>query len=187
MSEESDSKRRLRFRFQWRQVGLLVLVWLAMVGEVNVITVVGGFLIAWGVTIFFPLPPVHYYGRFHFIGMIKLVVALVRDLAAASFKLSVYAFTARPVRSGVIRVNLRSRSDLYQVNVAELASVVPGTIVVDARRRTRALYLHVFNLPNEAARRKVIEDTLAIEHRVLHAFGSTSEIAALERQEEESA
>lgn len=48
---------RLRFRFQARQVGVLTLVWLFLVGEVTLVTIVGGVLVAWLVTIVFPMPP----------------------------------------------------------------------------------------------------------------------------------
>lgn len=173
-------QRRLRYRFQGRQIGLLTLVWLVLVGDLNLVTVVGGFLIAWLVTIVFPMPPVHYYGRVHPWGVVKLTLALLRDLATSSFRLAWYAFSGRPVHPGIVRVDLRVRSDLYQVNIAELTSIVPGTIVVDARRRTRALYLHVFDLPDAAAPAAVVDDTRRVERRLVAAFGSASEIGALD-------
>ncbi len=48
-------------------------------------------------------------------------------------------------RSAIIRVQLRSHSDLYLTQTAELVSLVPGTIVVEARRATSTLYLHVLD------------------------------------------
>lgn len=176
----SAHQRRLRYRFQTRQIGLLTAVWLLLVGEINVISVVGGFLIAWLVTLAFPLPPVHYHGRPRPWGVVVLLAGLLADLATSSVRLAVYAFSRRPIRAGVVRVDLRVRSDLYQVNVAELVSIVPGTIVVDARRRTRSLYLHVFDLPDADAREGVAAGVRGVERRLLRAVGSTAEIAALE-------
>lgn len=172
-------RRRLRFRFQYRQVAVLTLVWLALVGDVTLVTVGGGVLISWLVTVVFPMPPVHYYGRLRPWGIVKLFVALLRDLATSSWRLAGYALAGRPVSPGIVRVGLNTHSDLYQVNIAQLVSVVPGTIVVDARRRTRVLYLHVFDMPHEGDAAQVVADTHGVERRLLHAFGSAAEIRAL--------
>lgn len=173
-------QRRLRFRFQYRQIGLLTLVWLLLVGDVNLVTLVGGFAVSWLITIVFPMPPVHYYGRPRPWGIVVLGAALLRDLATASWWLAIDALRGRRVSPGIVRVDLRSDSDLYQVNVAELVSVVPGTIVVDARRRTRVLYLHVFDMPRDGDAAQVVADTHAVERRLLRAFGSAAEIRALD-------
>lgn len=171
---------RLRFRFQARQVGVLTLVWLFLVGEVTLVTIVGGVLVAWLVTIVFPMPPIHYYGRVRPWGLLKLLAALVRDLATSSWWVAAYALTGRPVKPGIVRVDLRVRSDLYQVNIAQLVSIVPGTIVVDARRRDRILYLHVFDLPDAGSAQEHIDDTYQVERRLVRAIGSDAEIRGLE-------
>ena len=53
---------------------------------------------------------------------------------------------------------------------------------MDARRRSRTLYLHVFDLPDPDMRSVVVRDTLAIESRVVHALGSRAEIQALDKK-----
>lgn len=173
-------QRRLRYRFQTRQVLVLTLVWLCLVGQVSLVTVVGGLLVAWLVTIVFPMPAVHYYGRLNPWGIVKLLVALLRDLATASWRLARFALGRRPITPGIVRVDLRARSDLYQVTTAGLVSVVPGTIVVDARRTARVLYLHVFNLADADTARSVVVDTLAVERRLVGAVGSPAEIRAVD-------
>lgn len=183
-----SEERRQRARSQRRQVLLLTIVWLVLVGEVSLVTVGGGALIATLVTVLFPLPPVQYAGRLHPLGLARLAGRLLADLAVSSVRLAAWAFRPRPApRSGVIRVQLRSESDLYEVNVAELASVVPGTIIIDARRRTRTLYLHVFHLDDPADAAGLVEDTLALERRVVSAFGSRKELAALATPPEDRA
>lgn len=176
----SNLRRRLRFRFQGRQVAVLTLVWLCLVGDVNLVTVVGGAVIGWLVTIVFPMPVVHYYGRLRPWGIVRLLAALLRDLATSSWRLARHAFSRRPMNPGIVRVDLHVRSDLYQVNIAELVSIVPGTIVVDARRTSRTLYLHVFDLPDAGAAARVVADTRRVERRLVEAVGSTKEIRALD-------
>lgn len=171
-------RRRLRWRFQWRSIGLMALVWLVLSREVSLQTIVGGLLTGWLVTVVFPLPPIRYYGHIHLWGITKMLAALVRDLTVAAVKLTVVALSPRPrIQPGIVRVDLRSHSDLFQVMVASLVSIVPGTLVLEVRRTRRLLYLHVFNLPDAAAVVATRNEALAVEQRVLHAFGSARELA----------
>lgn len=176
-----------RFRIQWRQISVLTVFWLILVGDVNLVSVVGGALLAWLVTITFPLPPVNYGGRLHPWDALKLAVATLTDLAVASFALARFAFGRRKPRTGIVRVQLRSDSDFYQVITAVLVSIVPGTVVLDARQRTRTLYLHVFDTPDGDHLAHAVPDTLGIERRVVMALGNEAEraqVAALSDTEQ---
>ena len=113
------------------------------------------------------------------VGIIKLFARFALDLVRASFEVSLIAL--RPgyqTRGAVIGVQLRSHSDLYLTLTAELASLVPGSLVVEAHRLTGKLYLHVLDVRQsggiEAARQAVLDQ----EERVLRAFASDEELAA---------
>lgn len=172
-------RRTRRRRVQPLAVIALTLVWLVLVGEVSVVTVVGGALIGLLVTQVFPMPPIHYAGRLRPLGLVRLLGHQLADLAVSSVRLALVAFRGPMPRPGVLRVQLCSDSDLYQVATAELASVVPGTLIIDARARQRLLYVHVFDLPEPERGDEVVASTLALEERVLRAFGSKAEIEAL--------
>lgn len=176
----TEAAARSRRRFQPKAIVVLTIIWVALVGEITIVSVVGGALLGLLVTVLFPMPPISYRGRIHPWAAVTLLLHLVKDLAVSSTRLAIFAFGRAAPRPGIIRVNLRSDSDLYQVNTAELASVVPGTLVVDARPKRRHLYLHVFDLPDLEERALIIRDTLGLESRVVHALGSRAEIAALE-------
>ncbi len=182
MTETENRRTRIRLRWQPRQVVVLTVVWLVLWGQVNLVTLVGGVLVGILVTIIFPLLPIEWGGRLRPWGAVVLLAHLLKDLAVASFRLAVFAFGRDMPSPGIVRIDLRSDSDLYQVNTAELVSVVPGTIVVDARRRSRVLYLHVFDMPHEQTRDEVVADTLALEKRVVRALGSKAEYASLDRE-----
>ena len=182
MTEPLTRPPRNRLRWQPRQVIVLALVWVVLWGQVNLVTVVGGVLMGILVTVLFPLPSIGWAGRPHPWVLLVLLGHLVKDLAVASFRLAVFAFGRDMPSPGIVRVDLKADSDLYQVNTAELVSVVPGTIVVDARQRSRILYLHVFDLSAQTPE-GVRDATLRTEQQVLDAYASSAQLAAIARRE----
>ncbi|HQA77837.1 MAG TPA: Na+/H+ antiporter subunit E [Propionicimonas sp.] len=175
-----NASNRLRFRFQWRAIVLLALVWVLLWGDASLLNILYGALLGWLVTVVFWLAPIRYYGRVHVGRALLLLFTQLRDLAVASVHLAMVAIRPRlELRPGVVKVTLRSNSDLYQVMVAQLISIVPGTLVVEVSRHPRLLYLHVFDLPDAAAVKRERKHALALERRVVEAFGSKSDIEAV--------
>ena len=78
----------------------------------------------------------------------------------------------------VIRVHLRSESDLYLTLTAQLTTLVPGSLVVEANRQTGVLYLHVLDVGIFGGIEKIRADTLGVEARVLRALASDEELSA---------
>ncbi len=108
-------------------------------------------LLALLIGLVFPLPPIELHGRVRPLGLARLVLRLLADVVTSSFAVVRLAFRfGTAPRSAIIRVQLRSRSDLYLTQTAELVSLVPGTIVVEARRSTSTLYLHVLDTVSDA-------------------------------------
>lgn len=176
----SSSRRRLRWRLQWRAILALTTVWVILWGNYSLVDIVVGVAVSWLVTVTFPLPPIRYHGRPRPLGVLRLVVTTLRDLAVASWRLTLSAFAPRiDFHPAVIRVRLRSNQDLYQVETAELISIVPGSIVIDARRSNRTLYLHLVDVTGPDGVEQARHEALEVERRVLEAIGSRSELAAL--------
>ena len=142
-----------------------------------------GIALGWLVTVTFPLPPIRYHGRPRPLGILRLGLVTLRDLAVASWRLTLAAFVPRiDFHPAVIRVPLRSNQDLYQVETAELISIVPGSIVIDARRSTRMLYLHLVDVSGPDGVEESRHNALEVERRVLEAIASDAELAALRRK-----
>lgn len=183
----STSRRRLRFRLQWRAIVVLAGIWVVLWGNYSLLDVLVGLGLAWLVTVTFPLPPIRYHGRLHPIGLIVLAATLLRDLAVASWRLAMSAFAPRiDFHPAVVRVKLQASSDLYQVETAEIISIVPGSIVIDARRSSRVLYLHLLDVDEADGVGRGKDEALAVERRVLKAMGNKAEIEALRRRENPS-
>ena len=165
----------------------LTAVWVLLWGDLNAANVLGGLAIALLVTRALPMPAIDFHGRVHPWSVLHLAYRFMLDLVVASVQVAALAMNPRRTpSSAVIAVHLRSHSDLYLTLTAQLCSLVPGSVVVEAHRTTGRLYVHVLDVPMahgvEAARTHVLD----IEKRVLRALASDAELAeaGLSRQEE---
>lgn len=165
---------------QLATVVVLAVVWIVLWGEVSPLIVISGLLVGLMITVLFPLPPVPFEGRVRPLRLIWMVLRLIGDLALASLDvIRTILPPGPPPRGAVLRVKLRSDSDLYQTLTAELTSLVPGSIVIEARRSSRTLYLHVLDASGPAELDRVRREVHAAERRVLAALGSKAERARL--------
>ncbi|GAB3145593.1 hypothetical protein GCM10027290_25720 [Micromonospora sonneratiae] len=173
---------RTRWRDQAVTVGVLVLVWNLLWDEFSWGNVLGGLAVALVVLFFFPLPPVTFEGRLRPVGLIRFATRFVYDLVTASIHV---AWTAlRPgyqPRNAIIAVPLRVRSDLNLTLTAEAVSLVPGSLIVEADRKSGTLYVHVLDIRGpedlDRARREVLE----LESRIIRAIGSKAELRQLQQ------
>ena len=98
-----------------------------------------------------------------------------RDVVIASAQVARTTLQLRrqPVNA-VIKVDLATRSDFILTVVAEMVSLVPGSLVVEARRSTFTLFLHVLDARDQAGVDKMRREVHALERRVIAAFGDRS-------------
>ncbi len=166
-------------RLPWRTIAWLTLVWVLLWGDLAPGTVLVGLAIAIVLTVAFPLPDIRFQGRFHPIAIFHLVWHFVYDLARASVQVAALALRPSRVPQGaVIRVHLRSESDLYLTLTSQLTTLVPGSLVVEAHRQTGVLYLHLLDVNILGGIEQMRADTLAVEARILRAIASDSELEA---------
>jgi multicomponent Na+:H+ antiporter subunit E len=149
----------------------LSLVWVALWGDLSVQTVLMGVVVAVVVCVVFPLPPLGLRLRPQPLWMTWLAIRFLSDLVVASADVSWKTLTGRRPRNAVIEVDLRTRSDLVLTIVAEMVSLVPGSLVVEARRSTHTIFLHVFDARDAAGADRMRTQVLALEQRVARAFG----------------
>lgn len=155
---------------------LLVAVWLLLQGEFTWGNVLAGIVLALLVTLLFPMPAIPWPGHLHAWGTLRLIVLVAIDLAVASVSLAAFALNPRrQPRSGVVAVPLSSDADLYQVATGTVLSIVPGSVVVEARWRTRTLYMHIFDLSDDDAMSVRVLARRA-ELWILRAFGNSADI-----------
>ncbi|MGH8828286.1 MAG: Na+/H+ antiporter subunit E, partial [Jiangellaceae bacterium] len=142
MSKIYTATRRERQRrgFQWPVALMLTVVWMLLWGDLSIANAVSGLLISTVIIMVFPLPPIVFTGRIHPIGLAVLAGRFAADLVTASFQVAGLALRlGTQPRNAVVGVQLYSRSDLYLTITAELLSLVPGSLVVEANRATSTL------------------------------------------------
>ena len=105
-----------------------------------------------------------------------LIAHFLADVVVASAQVAWITLQLhRQPRNAVIKVNLRTRSDLVLTVVAEMVSLVPGSLVVEARRSTSTLFLHVLNARDQAGVDEMRRQVLALERRVVLALGADTQ------------
>ncbi|WP_379868378.1 Na+/H+ antiporter subunit E [Marinactinospora rubrisoli] len=186
MAPSATPRRRDRPRTARRAVHLptlavLVVVWTMLYGEVSAGVLASGVLAALAVLLAFPMPPVDAALRPRPWACVRLLAGMAVDIVVASARVILQAFAfGRVPRSSVIRVPLRTESDLMLTGTAVALSVVPGSVLVEVRYATRTLFVHVLGAADAAAADAARADVLRLEERVVRAFGTREDIRSLE-------
>lgn len=167
--------KRVRTLQPW-VIGWLLLVWVGLWGDLSALTVLGGLVVAVIVCLVFPLPPLGMRLRIRPLRLAWLVAHFLWDVVVASAQVSWTTLQLhRQPRNAVIEVDLRTDSDFVLTVVAEMVSLVPGSLVVEARRSTHTLFLHVLDARDLAGVARMRRQVFALERRVVLALGRGTE------------
>ena len=177
MSPELKTRRDGRVRparYQALQLPMLIwltAIWVILWGDVSPMTVCGGLAVACIACLLFPLPPLRLDVRVRPLPLLRLIARFVADVVVSSVQVSRVVLRRRPPRNAVVEVNLRTPSDFVLTMVAEMTCLIPGSLVVEARRSTHTLYLHVLDVGDAAGVEHFRQSVLEQEARVVKAFG----------------
>jgi multicomponent Na+:H+ antiporter subunit E len=159
----------------------LVLVWNLLWGTWSWANLLGGIVVALAVTLLLPLPPVVGGARVRPFALLSFLGHFVADLVISGALVAWQTVRPRGIdRSAIITVQLRTDSDLLLTILAESLTLVPGSMVIDLDRERRTIALHILHVEDESDVERQRASVLAEEERVVRAFGSPAEIAALD-------
>lgn len=172
-TRRDGSVRQARYRaLQWPVVLWLTLVWVALWRDLSPGTLALGVLVAVLVCLVFPLPPLRMRLRIRPLPLAWLVVRFGWDVVVSSIQVARVALRPRPPVNAVVQVDLVTPSDFVLTVVGEMTSLIPGSIVVEARRSTHTLFLHVLDVRDTEGAERFKRSVLAQEQRVLRAVGT---------------
>ncbi len=186
MSPERWQRRLRRLTTHWPTLLVLAGVWVMLWGDLSWANVIGGLLVAAVAVVLFPLPAVATHGTVRPVPFLRLAGYFVVEVFVASFQVAWLALRPGPSpRSGVVAVRLRNPDDIVLTVTAEISSLVPGSVVIEAQRRSGMLFLHVLDLEGSGGAERVRERTLDLEERVLRALGGKTLLAHADRNRRE--
>ncbi|HWI31495.1 MAG TPA: Na+/H+ antiporter subunit E [Microbacterium sp.] len=186
----SPDTRRTALRQLWRQLPFfvwLVALWMLLWGQFTVLAALTGLIVAIVVTRVFRLPPVELSGRvnpwYGAVFVARFLGAVVTGSLLVAWQ--VLDFRRQP-GTAIIAVPLRTDDDLIMTHTAVTASLIPGSLIVEADRDRRVLYLHVIGVRSledvESQRRQVLQ----WEARIVRAVGSSAQLAMIRDAERDA-
>jgi multicomponent Na+:H+ antiporter subunit E len=159
----------------------LVLVWNLLWGTWSWANLISGVLVALAVTVVLPLPPVVGGARVHPVALAVFLGTFLADLVRAGAIVAWQTIRPRGIsRSAIVRVRLRTDSDLLLTITTAAVTLVPGSMVIEIDRDHREVGLHVLSVDDDADLERQRRSVLSTEERVVRAFGTREEIAALD-------
>lgn len=184
LEELTPGQRRRRFGVSlWRQLPLvlwLVLMWIMLWDHFTPVSVASGFVVAFLVTKFFYLPAVELSGRFNVLWFGVFLVTFVYDVIVGSLQVAYQAIRRHPpATSSVVSVPLHTRSDLLITLVAQVLTLVPGSLVLEVNRPESVLYIHDFGDDSDRRVRQTKQSIQRIEERLVRAMGSKDDVHAI--------
>jgi multicomponent Na+:H+ antiporter subunit E len=151
-------------------IAWLTLLWVTLWGDITPTLVLGGVAVSVIMAVTFPLPPLDFGVKVRPLRLVALVARFLVDVIRASIQVTRVVLRRRPVRNAVVAVDLASDSDFILTGVAAMLSLVPGSVVVEARRSTHTLFLHVLDVPDRLAAESFRVQALEVERRFMSAF-----------------
>jgi multicomponent Na+:H+ antiporter subunit E len=143
-------------RAGWRVAGL-VLLWLLAWGEASVANVVSGVVVACALLVAFPPRARRSTGRVRLLGALRLLLYVGGQLVTSNYLVAREILSRRStVRAGVLAYELRRPSDEVVTLMANVMSLTPGTMTVEATSDPAVLYVHFLLLDDVAGARRAI-------------------------------
>lgn len=162
----------------------LIVLWMLVWNQFTVLSLVSGFIVAVFVTRVFRLPTIDLSGRinlwFAALFVVQFLWAIVRG--AVEVTVQVFNFRRQP-GAAIVAIPLRYADDLIMTHVSVTSSLIPGSLVVEADRDRRILYLHVIGVNDLDDVERQREGVLRWERRIVRALGSPAQYRALKEDQ----
>lgn len=158
----------------------LVVVWVALWGDVSAANVLSGLVLASVLLALFPMRPRGVPGAFRPAAALRFAAYFTWKLVEASAVVTWEVLTpTNRINEGIVAVPIRGVSDTLTTLVANAISLTPGTLTLEILQEPTVLYVHVLHLHDIEAVRRGVQH---LEVLAIGAFGSSAAVAAAEAQ-----
>lgn len=180
MSPEMRTRRdgsvrpRRKSAIQLGTVVWMALVWCLFWRDLSIANILSGAVLGVAIQWAFPLPPLRLEGGVRIGGLLAMLWMFVTQMVVASFEVAGHVLrTTRKPQPAVIEIDLRSESDFVMTIVSLIVSLIPGSVVVEARRSTHTLFIHVLDAQDSDGVEKARASALNVERYVVRTFPPT--------------
>lgn len=164
----------------WRQLPFfvwLVALWMLLWGQFTLLAFLTGVAAAVIVTSIFRLPPVELSGRVNLWRGLVFVTTFLGAVVRGSLIVAWQVLDPRGLPgAAIIAVRLRVDDDLIMTHTAVTASLIPGSLIIEADRDRRILYLHVIGVDSDRDIERQRAHVLLWEERIVRAVGSRAQV-----------
>lgn len=183
--------KRLTFRTVMRDIGVqlpflawLTVLWMLLWGQFTVLSFLTGIVVGVFVTRVFRLPTIELSGRLNLWYLALFVIQFLWAILVGALRVTAQVFDFRhQPGAAIVGVPLRYADDLMIAHVSVTASLIPGSLIVEADRDRRILYLHVIGVRNMDDVDHQRASVLRWERRLVRALGSPEQYRALRADE----
>jgi multicomponent Na+:H+ antiporter subunit E len=146
----------------------LTVVWVTLWEDVSWANVIGGIIVATAVMLLVSFRTTRPGLGFRPLHAVRLLFYFLWELIKASVFLSWEIVTPpNTINAGIVSVPLTSREPGIVVSVANMVSLVPGTITLEVDEETMTLFIHVLHLKSKE---ETGESVHTLERLTLAAF-----------------
>jgi len=149
----------------------IAVVWVALWGDVSWANVLGGLLAGAVLVTLVPLPPSRGGYRVAPWPALVLLVRFLRDLAVATWQVSVQVFwPLQRLRTGIVLVQLAGRDPAVTTLVANFITLTPGTLTLEVDEDGGRLWVHCLHL-DEGHEQDIEDDARDVERLAARMLG----------------
>lgn len=137
---------------RWHWICFLTLLWLALTNSVALLNIILGFVVASiVVAIAIHEKPQQQSIKVNILFIIPFIGFMLKEMTLANLKIIIDVFSPRPqYKPGIIRFTPKCQKDYQRVWLANMISLIPGTLTLDTDRDANHLYIHVMFLHDKA-------------------------------------
>lgn len=138
---------------------VLIVIWVALWGEISLVNIFTGLLVAAALSVFFP-GSVRSLHRIKPIAAMSFFFYMLRSIVLSSWAVIVAVLfpTEQRRHAEVIRVSLTSRSKLITAVIANTIGLTPGTVVIALDSEAGFLDIHVLGYYDSEEFHKLIHN-----------------------------